>query len=148
MEEKKKKKKLVRRIIGWVIYLAVLAVLIWGIPKVMSYALNTNYPMASITSGSMWPSLKKGDLVFIKGVDRGDIDIGDIIVFQNQKGFTIHRVIEKNEETLITKGDANNVNDSPVRYEDVIGKAVERKDKPIRIPLIGHINILVNKSRI
>jgi len=148
MEEQKKKKKLVRKIIGWVVYVAILVVLIWAIPKVMSYALNTDYPMASITSGSMWPALKKGDLVFIKGAGKEDIDIGDIVVYRNEKGFTIHRVIEKNEQTLTTKGDANNVNDSPVRYEAIIGKAVERKNKPIRIPYLGSINILVNRSKI
>lgn len=143
-----KKKKIVKKILGWVVYIAVLAALIWAIPKVMSYALNSDYPMASITSGSMWPSLKKGDLVFIKGVSKDDIEIGDIIVYQNEKGFTIHRVVEKNEQTLVTKGDANNVKDSPVKYEDIIGKAVERGDKPLRIPLLGSINILFNKAKI
>ena len=143
-----KKRKIIKSIIGWVVYIVILVLLIWIIPRGMSLVLNTDYPMASITSGSMWPALKKGDLVFIKGVDRGEIEIGDIIVYRNERGFTIHRVIEKNEETLVTKGDANNVSDPPVRYEDVIGKALERKDKPIRIPLLGNINILVNKSRI
>ena len=136
------KKSLIKKILWWVVYVTVLAVLIWVIPKAMSYALHSDYPMASITSGSMWPALKKGDLVFIKGTGKEDINIGDIIVYRNERGFTIHRVIEKNDETVVTKGDANNVADSPVIYEDIIGKAVERKDKPIRIPLLGNVNIL------
>ena len=127
-------------------YFGMLALLIYGIPKAMSYTLNTPYPMASITSGSMWPALKTGDLVFIQGLkSKNDINIGDIIVYKNQIGFTIHRAIKLNEETVITKGDANNVSDMPVKYDEVIGKAVSYKNSPIRIPNLGGISILMNK---
>ena len=104
--------------------------------------------MASITSGSMWPALKKGDLVLIKGIDsRDDITLGDVVVYTNKAGFTIHRVIELNEATLITKGDANNVADSPINYDEVVGRAVEWGDKPFRIPLLGNISLFINKSK-
>ncbi|OGM09337.1 signal peptidase I [Candidatus Woesebacteria bacterium RBG_13_36_22] len=144
------KRKIIKKTIGWVLYVGILIGLIIGIPKGLSYVLDSDHPMASITSGSMWPSLKKGDLVFIKGIENKDeIKQGDIIVYKNAKGFTIHRVAQLNEETVVTKGDANNTSDAPVRYEDIVGKTVTySSNKPIRIPFLGSISILINKSRI
>jgi signal peptidase len=141
-------KKSIKKAIGWVIYIVILFGLVFGTPKLLVYVLDTDYPMASITSGSMWPSLKKGDLVVIKGVDnKEDIAKGDIVVYINPKGFTIHRVIELKENTLITKGDANNVADSPIKYEEVIGKALVYKNKIVKIPKIGNISLLINKPK-
>ncbi len=144
-----KTKKTLKNIAGWILYIAILIALIWGVPKGLAYTLKTEYPMASITSGSMWPALKKGDMVLIKGIEgKGEIKEGDIIVYENQKGFTIHRVIKINEDTVVTKGDANNVSDSPVKYEKIIGKTLTLNDKPLRIPFLGNINILINKNKI
>ena len=105
--------------------------------------------MASITSGSMWPELKKGDLILIKGINsKEEINMGDIIIYTNVKGFTIHRVIEMNEDSLVTKGDANNVKDSPIKYEEVVGKTLTINDKPFRIPFLGTIGLIVNKNKL
>lgn len=141
--------KKVKSAIGWILYLALLVGLVWGIPKGLAYFLETDYPMATITSGSMWPALKRGDLVLIKGIENKDeISVGDIVVYKNQKGFTIHRVIKLDENTLTTKGDANNVNDVPVNYEELIGKAVTMNNNPVRIPFLGSLGLLVNKAKI
>lgn len=141
--------KLLKNIIGWVVYIAILIGLVYGIPKGLSYFLKTNYPMASITSGSMWPDLKRGDLVLIKGIgSKEEINVGDIIVYQNPKGFTIHRVVKLDEDTVITRGDANNVDDAPVGYDEVIGKTLEINNKPFRIPLLGMVSVLLNKNKI
>jgi signal peptidase len=147
MEEKTK--KTLKNIIGWVLYIAILIALVFGIPKALSYALETEHPMAAITSGSMWPTLKKGDLILIKGVDsREEIGVGDVIVYKNPKGFTIHRVVKLNEDTVVTKGDANNTLDAAISYDEIIGKAFTVRDKPLRIPLLGAISIFVNKNKL
>jgi len=141
--------KTLKTIIGWVLYVAFLVGLVYGIPKGLTYLLDTPYPMASITSGSMWPSLKRGDLILIKGVEeKGDVSLGDIVIYKNPNGFTIHRVIEVNENTVVTKGDANNVSDSPVRYEEIIGKTLAFNGKPVRIPFFGQISIFLNRERL
>ena len=140
--------KTIKKSIGWIIYLAVLAALVWGTPKALTYFLHTNFPMASITSGSMWPALKTGDMVLIKGIkSKDDFAVGDIVVYKNPMGFTIHRVIKKNEKTIITKGDANNVSDSPVSYSEIVGKAVNFRGGPFRIPYLGEISIWLNKNK-
>ncbi len=144
-----KTKQFLKSLIGWILYVGFLFGLVFGVPKALSLLLKTDYPMASITSGSMWPVLKKGDLILIKGiVSKEEIEIDDIVVFKNEKGFTIHRVIQLDEDTLITKGDANNVKDKPVRYEDVIGKLLTFNKKAIRIPFLGMVSVYINKNKI
>lgn len=144
-----KEKSILRKILGWVIYIIVLIVLIYGIPKAMVYVLDTPYPMAAITSGSMWPALKSGDMVLIKGVsDKGEVEVGDIIVYQNRRGFTIHRITKINDNSVITKGDANNTSDPAITYDQIIGKTVSFNDKPIRIPFLGSVSIFMNKHKI
>ena len=142
-------KKIIKETIGWIVYIAILIGLIYGIPRGLTYVLKTDYPMASITSGSMWPSLKKGDFILIKGVEnKEEIGIGDIVVYKNPKGFTIHRVVKMNEDTFVTKGDANNVEDTPVSYDEIIGKPIAINDKPLRIPFLGMVNLFINRNKI
>ena len=148
-EEESRKKRIIKTIIWTVAYIALVAVLVWGTPRALKYYLNTEYPMAAITSRSMWPVLYKGDLVFIQGVyQKEDISIDDIVVFTNAKGvFTIHRVIELGEDTLTTKGDANNVPDNPIQYKNVIGKLYKIGNWNARLPKLGFISTSASKYR-
>ncbi|MDF1497767.1 MAG: signal peptidase I [Patescibacteria group bacterium] len=139
-----KKKK---SIIEFIIYLVFVGAVAIGTPKALVYALGTDYPIASITSGSMWPELKKNDLVLIKYAEKKSLAKGDIVVFKNERGFTIHRIVELNEDTITTKGDANNVSDSPVEYEKIIGKTVNWNNKPVRIPYLGRLTIWASNRR-
>ena len=139
--------KKTKSIIETVIYIIIIIALAIGTPKALCYILNTKYPVASITSGSMWPALKKGDIVFMKGIDKSELKVDDIIVYKNSsnskqiEGFTIHRIVKLNEKTLKTKGDANNVSDPLIRYEEVVGKTVNLFGKPLRIPKLGSLTI-------
>jgi len=146
---KKKRSKALRTLRGLVIYVLFVAVLIWGMPIALSKVLRTNTPMAAITSGSMWPVLKVGDLILVQGVSPSDLKVGDIVVYSNERGFTIHRIIQIDQAkgTLTTKGDANNISDLPVRITDVFGRALTwGSGNPIRIPKIGFISIGVTKG--
>jgi signal peptidase len=95
--------------------LAVAAVLPMAVP---------GYTSASITSGSMQPKLRPGDVVIAAASD--DL-IGErtIIVFEDPEhgDLVTHRIAEVNEDgTYTTKGDANGVTDArPVPIENVAG---------------------------
>ncbi len=126
----------------------------YGTPKALIYVMGTDYPAASITSGSMWPILKKGDLVLINYVKKEDIRIGDIIVFKNLSidskqvsGFTIHRVVEINGDLIKTKGDANEITDKPIEYYDVVGRTLNYNGKPVKIPYLGNLTIWASKNK-
>lgn len=145
-------RKLWRGIRSVIIYFIIVISIIIGLPRLLSKTLNTPFPMAAITSGSMWPVLKQGDLVFIKGItDRNELAKGDIIVYSNKVNgtLTIHRIITLSEVTVVTQGDANFTADAPTRYEDIIGETVSLRGKPVRIPYLGSVTVYASnlKSR-
>lgn len=86
-----------------------------------------------IISGSMEPTINIGDLIITTKVNREDLEVGDIITFDRDGMTATHRIIELNDHELITQGDANNVHDNPIAYEDIIGKY------QFAIPKFGHI---------
>ena len=149
-KKEKKKRSILRSVANAVIYFAIIGGIVVGLPRFLSWYLDTSFPMAAITSGSMWPALKTGDLVFIKGVyDKDAIAVGDIIVYSNKENntLTIHRVTEKREDTVVTKGDANFTDDAPARYEDIIGKTFNIGSKPLRMPYLGSITVYASNLR-
>ncbi len=87
------------------------------------------YGASVVMSGSMEPTLKVDDLVFIKKTK--DIKVDDIIVFQSGNSLVIHRVIKIDGDGVTTKGDANNAEDEPIKLKDVKGVMVGR------IPFVG-----------
>ncbi|PIR98909.1 signal peptidase I [Candidatus Collierbacteria bacterium CG10_big_fil_rev_8_21_14_0_10_44_9] len=149
-KEKKKKNKLKSFFWNFFFYVVIIGGIVFGLPKFLVWKLNTQYPMAAITSGSMWPVLKQGDMVFIKGIQSSDqVQVGDIIVFRNRANgtLTIHRVIKLGDK-ITTKGDANFSEDAPVDYKDVIGETLNwSSNKPVRIPKMGSITIFTKSLR-
>ena len=123
------------------IYIGIVVAVLFGLPRFLSWYLDTPYPMAAITSGSMWAALKQGDLVLIQGVKKEDLIVGDIVVWQNPQGFTIHRVAKLTEDAAATKGDANFAEDKPVSYDDVVGRTVRALGRDIRLPYFGMISV-------
>ncbi|MFR5116682.1 MAG: signal peptidase I [Eubacterium sp.] len=103
------------------------------VPKTMGYQLYT------VVSGSMEPAVPTGSLVYIKDVEPGDIETGDIIAFYGSDAQGIHHHIAwyltvNAMGEFITRGDANAENDmNPVTYEQYVGKMVRS------IPKVGGI---------
>lgn len=119
----------------------------YGLPRILSHYLKSAQPIAAITSSSMWPVLKKGDLVLIKGIaDKKELKVGDIVVYQNDLGFTIHRVVRMYGDKIVTRGDANNLDDEPIKYEQIAGKVLGTSTGPVRIPLVGSVSAAVRKN--
>src|SRR3989344_6940812 len=143
------RKKIIKIAANILIYIFIVVGLIVGLPKFLSWELNTPYPMAAISSGSMWPALKEGELVFIQGIKKEDIKVGDIIVYRGGigTGFVIHRVTQLGENTLITKGDANFPEDAPVKYENVVGRALYLLNRPVPIPYLGSITVYASNLK-
>ena len=101
----------------------------------------------TVVSGSMEPAVPTGSLVYIKYVEPGDIETGDIIAFYGsdaQGSIITHRVVSNSNAMgeFITKGDANAENDmSPVTYEQYVGKMV--RSIPIATPIANIIGRFV-----
>ena len=80
------------------------------------------YGMSVVLSGSMEDRLSVDDLVIIKATD--DYKVNDIVLFQDGNSLVIHRIIEIDGDTVITKGDANNVADEPIQKSQIKGVLV------------------------
>lgn len=139
-----------KRALNALSYAVIIVGIVFGLPKLLVWSLQTQYPMAAITSGSMWPALKQGDLVFVQGVVKADLAAGDIVVYKNKANatFTIHRVVKINDDTFVTKGDANFTEDAPASYADLVGKNLTIFGKPARIPYLGYITMLASAVNI
>lgn len=97
-----------------------------------------------IASNSMYPKIKKGDLVIIKNTDVNDIKKGDIIRYRMDGYYVVHRVVMISEDKdglyFITKGDNNSdVDLYPVRVSQVDG--VVKLD----VPYAGYPTLIISK---
>ena len=134
----KKKSSALKEARNWIIYIVAVIAITMMMPKILAFALQTPYPMATITSQSMWPEMSRGDLVFMKGASGKEIKKGQVVVFKTQGVLVIHRVIEVNKDTIVTKGDANMTEDNPVKKSAVLGSAVTVGGSTVKIPYIGN----------
>ena len=87
------------------------------------YANLWGYSLFEVGTGSMLPTIEIGDVVITKITK--DVEENDIIVYIEDDDIITHRLIEKNEERLITRGDANNSEDKPIEENMIIGKVVK-----------------------
>lgn len=77
-----------------------------------------------VQSGSMEPTLYKYDLVFAKQVSEDDIETGDILVFKRNGIKYVHRLVSHENGVYVTQGDANEIPDEPITFQDIEGKVV------------------------
>lgn len=81
-----------------------------GILAVVGYALihaGQPVPIGVVASGSMAPTLEAGDVFVALPPTMNGIATDDIIVFRDDTGWTVHRVVEMTADGVITAGDAN-----------------------------------------
>ena len=108
--------------------------LIGGILGLQLYSWNTTsltgniLPMplgvgsAVVLSGSMEPTIMTDELIIVKADD--SYAEGDIVVYQNERILVVHRIVAMDEETVTTRGDANNADDAPVSRSQIKGTVI------------------------
>jgi len=118
----------------------------------LKMALQTEFPLLAVASGSMVPTLNVGDLIVVRGVSNAsEINAapypeGDIIVFHKpglENELIVHRAISKDQDNdgtwyFQTKGD-NNIHTDPWRVSEklLVGKVVGK------VPWLGHIPLFM-----
>ena len=134
-----------RSIISWAIFLLLLVAAMALTPRILASTLDTQHPMATVSGSSMWPALKKGDLVALKGVDSIEaLRVGDIVAFEHVGGLAIHRIVEIEGETIVTKGDGNLKSDPPISFEQVVARIPSIGGRLAKVPYIGHLSMLLS----
>jgi len=80
------------------------------------------YSIFSTETGSMSPTMEKGDIVIVK--IGNEVQNQDIITYKKDNAFITHRIIKIDGESIIAKGDNNNTQDKAITKDDVLGKVV------------------------
>jgi signal peptidase len=77
---------------------------------------------------SMLPAIWPGDLLIIRRRQNQEVATGDVVVFGRGTRLVAHRVVEKKENgfgtTILTRGDAVSLPDSPLSESELLGKLV------------------------
>lgn len=81
------------------------------------------YSIFEVQTGSMAETINAGDWIIVKLTSK--VKLNDIITYEFNGEYITHRVIEMYNETYITKGDANNAKDEPVKQGQILGKVVK-----------------------
>ena len=84
------------------------------------YANLFGYTFFEVATGSMNPTMQIGDVIVVRIT--GEVEQNDIIVYKDGESIITHRLIKKDENKLIAKGDANNSEDKPIEPNMVLGK--------------------------
>ena len=87
------------------------------------YANLFGYTFFEVATASMYPTIEIGDVVIVK-ISK-EVERNDIIVYTDGESIITHRLIEKNDNELIAKGDANNSEDKPINENMVLGKVIK-----------------------
>ena len=80
------------------------------------------YTFFEVATGSMENTISIGDVVIVKLTK--DVNENDIIVYKDDNNFITHRLIKKQNDKLITRGDANNSDDKPIDKDQILGKVI------------------------
>lgn len=93
------------------------------------------YALLEVVSGSMEPTIMKGDLIIID-TNCKEYHDNDIITFRDiNDAFVTHRIlsIDNEKNIMVTKGDANDSKDEAMSTTAIVGKYV------LKIPFLGDI---------
>lgn len=99
-----------------------------------------------VVSGSMAPAIAVGDIVLVAPADAGQLVPGRVALFRDpvDPGRTIaHRIVSVAEGLLVTRGDANRVDDSspvPVELVEGLGR--------LRVPYLGLPSVWLGDGRL
>ena len=142
-------------VIGTVLCIILIPILIINITLIIKSYTDADevptiggYAPLIVLTGSMEPEIMSGDLIIVKQIEEGDVQVGDVIAFFDPDGngtsIVTHRVVEivdEEELSFRTRGDANNTDDRlPVPAKDLVG--VYRT----RIPGMGSVAMFMQTT--
>ena len=128
MEEKEPKKKKIKSRVAIILSVLVFVLSLTIIIKVV--VANTQHKLPSVfglsvsyvPTESMEPTISSDQYILSQTTSFDKVNIDDIIIYRSntENRFIVHRVIEKYEDYLITKGDNNPVADSEHITSDMV----------------------------
>lgn len=136
-----------KKILNYILHIGIIIVLVVVIYSLIQdkitgkrYTDLFGYTFLEVVTGSMSGTIEIGDGVIVKITK--DVEENDIIVYEKDNELITHRLINKEEQVLVTKGDANNIEDDPIAEDMVVGKVIYILPN-LNLWKIGMISILV-----
>lgn len=122
-------------------FLAIALLLAFGTLQTTGSVLETEKPVVTVVSCSMYPELNVGDLVVVQGEDFSEIEERDVVVYDVDKMPipVVHRVIEKQKNSLETQGDNN---PGQLDFEKNVTPEQIHGTQLFTVPRIGLVKIL------
>lgn len=87
----------------------------------------------SVETGSMEENIHAGDYILV--VKKDKYEVGDVITYKSNNAYITHRIIDKKNGEITTKGDANNIEDEKIDESVIVGKVMLSG---------GVLNIIIN----
>lgn len=130
-----------KRLRNLILFVLTLIMLALGSYNTLGTALSTEVPVVTVISPSMEPVYYRGDLLIVRGVDFDRIEVGDVVVFSrpDRNIPVVHRVVEKTDSYLATKGDNNAVQ---LSFEKRISPSRIKGNVVFTIPKLGYLRLL------
>lgn len=118
----------------------VVLILLMVVAAVILVPMILGFKEMAVLSGSMEPTIPVGSIVYVKPLDDPSVlEPGDVCTYTLSDGKTMvtHRVvsIDPDNQTLVTQGDANDVDDGDINFTQVFGEA------QFHLPYVGYIAI-------
>ena len=88
-----------------------------------------------VTGASMLPSVWPGDVLTVRRRSPAELLPGRIVLCYRDGRFVAHRLVGRQGDDVVTRGDAHNFKDIPFREEDVLGEVVgiQRSGRSVRL---------------
>ena len=135
-EKKKNRSLIILKVFNICICLIIIPIIIYNITLIIKYIINPReipdflgYKSFEIMSRSMEKTINKNDVIIVKEVPEENIEINDIIAFDNNKEIITHRVVKieniGGQTFYTTKGDNNKLEDKDkISYDQIEGKYI------------------------
>lgn len=122
-------------------FLALALVLAFGMLQFTGTLFATDKPVVSVVSCSMYPKYHVGDVLLVRGTPFEQIEEGEIVVYDapDMDIPIVHRVIEKRESSLETRGDNN---PSQLEFEKNVTPDQIHGTVLFSIPRVGGLKLL------
>ena len=109
--------KIFKRIVDIIFVFAIVILALYFVLRLVG-----RIEICEVETGSMEDGIHAGDYVLI--YRKNIYNIGDVITYKKDGYYITHRIVKKHKTGIVTKGDANNTEDDPIKVSSIVGKVI------------------------